>query len=258
MAVDLGFDEGGSGSDLLVSMQLATVSRAKKLKSKWGKRLGHVPYFHSKEFRAMSSGVFAGMKQSERKELLGKLASLIHQHVSIGITVRVDEAWYNAETTQDHRSRWGTAYSAAINKLILAAYVFCDTFKLGYDVNVLIEDGHRHSAQAVEILNDMKKFNGVEGSLLNILTVGLGSKRDHPILQAADMLAYAEWQKIKNGDLDIYNALYRAGSKYQPEIFVLDEQLLTFQKQAVERFHAHRREWGQRKPKNNEAEQAQA
>lgn len=219
MAIDLGYDESGSDQILLVSMQLGVGEDARKLKRRWRAflRKHHLPYFHSKEFSDSLGGIFAGINRPKRERLLQNLVNLIRLRLRIGMTVRIDLSKYEETTSPEFRSRYGTAYSCAINVLLLGASLYMDVFKLGKDVNILVEDGHRNSRQALEILNDLKKSEPPQAPV-RILTAALGSKRDHPILQAADMLAYSEWQKISAGDLAIYHHLHAPGNAYQPEM----------------------------------------
>jgi hypothetical protein len=69
-------------------------------------------------------------------------------------------------------------------------------------VNILIEDGHRHSAQALEVMKDLKKA-GQSDSWLHVLSVGLASKKGHPILQAADVgpCGMAKHSRRQSGDI---------------------------------------------------------
>ena len=121
------------------------------------------------------------------------------------------------------------------------------------DFNILIEDGHRHSAQAIEKLNESKKIGLAYPIPSKILSVGLGSKADHPILQTADMLAYSIWQQISHGDLAIYDALHpAAGSLYQPEFIDFDGELVDVVTDGVQKWTAHRKAFGQRKAREIE------
>jgi hypothetical protein len=207
MAIDLGYDESGSEDTLLVSMQLGVTEQAKRLKRKWKARLrdAGVEFFHAKEFGNFSHGVFSGMGRNERRELLRDLSKVICQHLSIGITAKITKSIYEQKTTQAFRSRWGTAYTFAIQMLVTSAYIYADHSHLHPEFNILIEDGHRHAAQAVESLNATKMAGLASEIPSKILSIGLGSKLDHPILQAADMLAYSVWQKITDRDLTIYD-----------------------------------------------------
>lgn len=244
MAVDLGYDESGDEKIILVSMQLATVQKARKLKNAWNHELkeADLNFFHSIDFHKIHGGIFRHLNKEQREALLEKLSRLIRQRCEIGLSVWVDIEKYNDRTNQDFRSRWGTAYSHAIHMLVLIAYLYCKHRALGFDVNILIEGGHRNSDQALQILRDAQKTNGQPKALLNILNVGTGDKKAHPILQAADMLAYSEWQNLNMGKLEIYNALHVEGSRYQPEIISHKDVLIDNITETVAKW----KRWGQR------------
>jgi hypothetical protein len=61
---------------------------------------------------------------------------------------------------------------------------------------------------------------------LRILTAGLGEKKDHPILQAADMVAYSEWQGLTNGDPAIWNAINHGHGPYHTGRVLLDTEAI--------------------------------
>jgi hypothetical protein len=220
MAVDLGYDESGDETIIIVSMQLCTVQKSRKFKKVWKAELkkAQIPFFHTIDFAKIDSGIFKHLNHKKRQALLQTLSQLIRVRFNIGISVIVDIEKYNSKTNQPFRSKWGTAYSHAVHMLVLASHVYCEQFGLGSDVNILIEAGHRNSAQVLKILRDVQTLNGRPEALLNIVTVGTGNKKDNPILQAADMLAYSEWRNLKNGKMEIYGALHREGSKYQARV----------------------------------------
>jgi len=237
VAIDLGFDEGGSGDDLLVSVQLGIIKQAKKLKKSWSKRLPEgLPFFHSKDFGNYEGGIFtkANLKRSERSKLLGDLCGFIHDRLIAGITVRISISKYDRLTTQTFRSRHGTAYGFAVNMALMGAYAVCQELGIKPEFNILIEDGHRNSTQVSNILAGLRDLPDRLRELfkdkimydLRILTAGLGGKADHPILQCADMLAYAEWQGISNSDPEIWNAL-RRNPRYKMLRALCDDELIT-------------------------------
>ena len=254
MAIDLGYDESGSGDTLLVSMQLGVTDQAKKLRRKWkGKlRAADVEYFHAKEFDNFSHGVFAGLDRHERIKLLRELSRLAVQHLSIGITAKVTKSIYEQKTTPAFRSRWGTAYTFAIQMLVVSGYLFAKHSRLRPEFNILIEDGHRHAGQAIKTLHDTKKA-GLDFEVPSrLLSIGLGSKSDHPILQAADMLAYSEWQQMTGGDPTIYNALHPRASSYRTEFVDFDVEMVDVVMEGAEKWVAARKAFGQQRAKQIE------
>lgn len=84
------------------------------------------------------------------------------------------------------------------------------------------------------------------------MNIGLGSKPDHPILQAADMLAYSEWQKMSGGDPTIYDALHASDITYSPEFVDFDAEMVDVITKGAEKWMADRKAWGQRKPRQIE------
>lgn len=232
MAIDLGFDEGGSGDTLLVSVQVGITEQAKKLTRHWRSKLGErLPYFHSKDFNNYTSGVFtkAGLQRPARVELVKDLAKLVRRHLFLGISARASIKEYEKNTTQDFRSVHGTTYGFLIDMCLLSACQLMTDLGLKPELNILVEDGHRNSKQVAQILDSLKQRLPQRTLPLPIvfLTTGLGSKKDHPILQASDMLAYSQWQGISNGDPTIWNALHKPETvQYRPWIIDCDEEII--------------------------------
>jgi hypothetical protein len=250
MAVDLGYDEGGADDILLISVQMAITEQAKTLKRQWKAALGNVEYFHSKDLWNFSSGVFtdARLNRRQREDLLKDLRKIIHRHLALGLTAKISKGVYDSLTTNDFRSRWGTAYSFAVNLLMLCTHLeftkLEDPYKPGspLDLNVLIEDGHRHSAQALEIVQDAKNIP-VEKRFFTVLTAALGSKKDHPILQAADMLAYAEWQQINKRQSPLHSVMYSPTSRYRTGLIECTADLIEAIKKGPEDWMANRKRY---------------
>jgi hypothetical protein len=237
VAIDLGIDEGGSGNDLLVSVQLGVNEQAKKLKKSWKQRLPErLPYFHSKDFSNHTGGVFtkAGLDGRARRELLVDLCKIIHARLITGLTVRINVSQYDSLTTQDFRSQHGTAYSFAVDLCMLFAYQQAIEAAIKPEFNILIENGHRNSNQAAQILSKIQGFPAHQWKYyedeiiadLRILTAGLGDKKEHPILQSADMLAYCEWQRDSRGDPTIWSALNRRDIRYKAYEMRCDEEII--------------------------------
>ena len=238
MAIDLGFDEGGDADKLLVSVQVGITEPAKRLKRQWRSLLreaNDLKYFHSKDFGNYKGGVFskAGLDRNERHTLLRDLSSLVHNHLLFGITTRVKVSEYDRLTTQDFRSQIGTAYSFAVDMCLCGAYAVATEMGLKPEFNLLIEKGHRNSEQAAQILVDVqniprKLIEENPDKLINmtILTARLGEKKDHPILQSADMIAYSEWQGLSGGDPAIWNAMNRQGLRYKTYRFHANEEVI--------------------------------
>jgi hypothetical protein len=238
VSIDLGLDEGGdNGDNLIVSVQVGVTHQAKRLKQLWRQRLPkELPYFHSKDFGNYAGGVFtkAGLDRLQRHELLSDLCRITHDRLLCGLAVRVKISEYNRLTTQDFRSRQGTAYSFAVDLCLLFAYQTAKQRGMTPEFNVLIEDGHRNANQAAQILTRIKNYPALVLRYykddyitdLRILSAGLGEKKDHPILQSADMLAYAEFQRDTQRDSSIWDALNKRDAAYRAYELRCDEELI--------------------------------
>lgn len=232
MAVSIGFDESGSGDTLLMSAQIGVCQKARKMNTKWKARLkqAHIPFFHSVDYEK-SGGVFRGLSRDDRRELLRDLAVHLRTRMFFGMTAKITISSYNAKTDNKFRSSWAAAYSFAMQLVMLQTSIVLDAFGLGDEVNVILEDGHRNAMQAMDILQRMKKARetGTTKVPLRVLSSTLGSKADYPILQAADMLGYSEWQNLSQGlQGDIYNELHIdvAHTRYQVGYLDLDDEIV--------------------------------
>jgi len=238
--IDLGYDEGGAGEILLVSLQFGDTSELRTLKEKWNIRLGNVAYFHSKEFKNISDGVFSGLDRGKRLSLLNDLSDLIHKHIDLGVTVRIDIKLYDSITTQAFRSNWGTAYSyAAQMGLLLARNVLKEWGAKEEHVNILIEEGHRNVVQVVEQFLHLKK----ENEFWQVNEVGFASKKNNAILQAADMLAYGEWANMKGQANEIYNVLHIDKGSYQALLVDCNQELIEVGSKGIEALKAYRKDY---------------
>ncbi len=238
MAIDLGYDEGGSGDTLLVSAQVGITDQAKKFKKEWKRRLvdaNDLPYFHSVDFDNYTGGVFtkAGLNRNERGELLGDLCDFVHDRLLFSVTARVSISEFNSLSDQVTRSRHGTAYGFAINMCMLTAYILVKKLSLQPHFNILVEAGHRNSNQVAQILEGLRRFLPEIAANradvipdIRVLSAGLGSKKDHPILQAADMVAYSRWLHMCGGDHTIWNALRKEPRRYQNGYFECNRALI--------------------------------
>jgi hypothetical protein len=229
MGVDLGIDESGSGDVLVVSVQTGVVEKARKMKSKWRTELrkSGVKFFHSVDYDNATKGIFKHLDRTKRKILLQSLSGNLRKRMLFGMTAKLTISSYNEKTDNKFRSQWAAAYPFAIQVLMLYVHLVMASFGLGDEINVLIEDGHKNAGQALDILQRMKKARdlGHNRIPLRVLTAGLGSKIDNPILQAADMLGYSEWQNLCGVQGDIYRELHVGSSRYQVGYIDLDKKI---------------------------------
>jgi hypothetical protein len=214
LMLDYGFDESGKGDILIVSAQIGRTDRLSRFSRKWQTVLGKagIEYFHSKDYGNLDKGIFRGLSAKDRLRLLGRLCGLIHAFVDVGFSAQICISEYKRLTTPEFRSRWGSPYSYAAQVVALSAYSYLKDKGLDREpVNILFEWGHKNVGQAINQFSEVAKSGS---TFLRVKTCGGGAKKDNPILQAADMLAYSQWQRFQGQEHDIYNELNAEGVPY--------------------------------------------
>lgn len=100
---------------------------------------------------------------------------------------------------------------------LLSAYALVTAKGYKPEFNILIERGHRNAVQVMQILDALQELPPSDDAIqdIKIITKGLGEKSEHPILQAADMSAYSDWQGLSQGDDAIWATLHRDGVQYR-------------------------------------------
>jgi hypothetical protein len=244
--LDLGFDEGGAPNDrLLVSVQIGSTASIRRLERHWRKVVGDagIRFFHSKHYRNFHKGEFAGMSWTRRRRLLKTLAALIHKHTDAGITAWVDTKLFDGAVSKLVRSRHTTPYTFAVCMCLAATHLYKESVRRGDErVNLLIAEGHKHRSQALDRLTELKR-----DGRLKIETIAVGTMKEFGILQAADMLAYSEWQKlVGGGDLEIYYALHRPGSRYRTLVFDCDMDMIESLCRGVNEWEVAKKAFGAR------------
>src|SRR5260370_26622357 len=146
-------------------MEVGLKKKNKRMKKLWRKELKKVgiPYFHSRDFDNYTGGVFRDLDRQRRERVLDSLAQLTRLRLETGLTTKISKKLFTGLTDQQFRSKYATEYSFAIQMLVLFAYFYLERFGLGFDVNILIEEGHRNSAQALQILQELKTIPKADG-----------------------------------------------------------------------------------------------
>jgi hypothetical protein len=206
IVIDLGIDESeiGRTRTLVLAAIIGQTSRLRKLDREWKKDLErfNVKFFHAKEHWNRKSKAYSGISVQKRKDLLARLVGHIHKYASAGLAVAIDPEEHISLTTPRFRSSWGSPYAFAIQILVILIRLELEKeekegrCRKDEPVNVLIEDGHRNTRQAFEILS---KGIGEDAGFLRMKSVGIGGKKDNPILQAADLIAYGCCQEMSRG-----------------------------------------------------------
>jgi hypothetical protein len=208
VVIDLGIDESGkSGDKLIVSALLGQTALMAKMKSKWSKDIGvaGVDFFHAKEHWNKKSKAYHGLSMTKRKSLLKSLAPHIGKYAGLSIGVEIDLRDFEARATPRFKNTFGSAYAFGIHLMLVVLRLHLEAKKATHEgINILIEEGHKNSRQAIDQIVSWKSR---PGTVLKITSEGLGNKRDNPILQAADMVAYGWWQFKSTKDKRIFRAV---------------------------------------------------
>jgi hypothetical protein len=175
--------------DFVVSSVIGQTALMHKFAEEWARALemNGVDYFHAKDHWNKRAEPYHGLSIAKRKELLASLFGHFRKFVEFGISVAINKKEYKDITSEKFRSQFGSPYTMAIQLMMIEIHK--DLWKRNRShekANILLEEG-AHIHQALEVI---ERSRGRPDSFVNIATKGYGSKRDNPILQAADMLSY--------------------------------------------------------------------
>jgi hypothetical protein len=218
--IDIGIDESLSppSPKLVVSAIVGNTARMRKLDTEWKRDLAdsRVDYFHAKDHWNTFAKPYHGISTERRRNLLGQLVGHIHHRFLFAVSAIVDQAEYRSHASERFRSQYGSPYGFAFQMLMTCIFVeLTKQRRENQPVNILIEDGHKNSEQAIGFIAEKKKREGG----LTIASHGVGGKRDNPILQAADMLAFGVCEFHAKGYSDFAARL--APPKFRTRIFEL-------------------------------------
>jgi hypothetical protein len=219
--IDWGMDESGDPNQkmLVVSAVIGQSSRMRKLERRWLidlERYG-VDYFHARKHWNLSAGCYHHISVRKRKELLAGLSASIGKYcvASLGAEISISE--FEASVSPRFKNTFGSAYAYGVNLLLVMTRLLLGrTSDTHQAINILIEDGHRNANQAIE---QISIWGQKPGAVLKISSCGLGDKKSHPILQAADLIAYGWWQFKSGTDPRMFSAL-RVGAPRLPAMFL--------------------------------------
>jgi hypothetical protein len=207
--IDVGIDESMSPSGLLVmSAIVGNTGNMRKLDAEWKRDLesNGVEYFHAKDHWNMSAKPYNGLSRESREILLTKLVRHVHYRYLFAASSLVNETEYLACVSDRFRSQYGSPYGFAFQTLMVSIYVrLLERHMENQPINILIEDGHKNAQQAMVFIAEKNKRAG--GMRVN--SYGLGGKKNNPILQAADMLAFGVCEFHTKGSSDFAARLSR-------------------------------------------------
>jgi hypothetical protein len=162
--IDLGIDESGrSGKTLIVSGLLGQTSRMSKMKTAWNADIMStgVDYFHAKEHWNRRSKPYAGISTVKRKQLLNSLAPHLGKYAGLSIGVEIDLADFEGRATPRFKNTFGSAYAFGIHLMLVVLRLHLELNGSVHEkINILIEEGHRNSRQAIEQIVNWKNKPG--------------------------------------------------------------------------------------------------
>lgn len=201
IVLDSYFDESGKedGPTLIVSGFVGNSVDMHKFARDWMAALtgGDVEYWHTKRFRSGSKNeLFAHLSKSQKKDLVKRLIAVINKHMLMGVSVVVNKPEYISLTSDRFRSQWGSSYTFAVQiALFLVSQWLGRKSRQQEPINILLEEGHRNSEQAINHVGRFKNHDSA--SILNLNVYGRGAKKCNPALQAADLLAYSSFEEYR-------------------------------------------------------------
>ena len=190
----------------MLSAIVGNTAKMRQLDKEWKRDLvaSNVDYFHAQEHGNLRAKPYNGISRTEREKLLNRLIAHIQSRFLFGASSVVDESEYRAKTSQRFQSQQGSPYAFAFQKLMVT--ISLELIKRGridQPINILIEDGHKNAGQVIELINAKKK----RGGGMTVASHGLAGKKDNPILQSADLLAFAVCEYFTKGQSDFLSRL---------------------------------------------------
>jgi hypothetical protein len=187
--IDIGIDESLSPANhkLVLSAIVGNTPQMRKMDAEWKRDLARngVEYFHAKDHWNLRAKPYSRVPREVREELLAKLVGHLQRRFLFAVSSIVDESEYLAYASERFRSQYGSPYGFAFQTLMVSIYAHLIRQKrASQPVNIIIEDGHKNSKQAIGFITDKKKRAGG----LHVNSYGLGGKRDNglvPIFETA-------------------------------------------------------------------------
>jgi uncharacterized protein DUF3800 len=191
------FDESGShdGSHALcVAGYLFEKKQCEALDLGWKTVLDQfsLPYFHMVDC-AHGNDPFDKLSKDERIAAEKLMIGLIRKHMAFGSAITVDENDYN---TWGARQKLGTAYTYCCWQSLAGMQVWLNQNSFEGKVSYFFEAGHKHQAEANEIMNRIFKDVDLRQSYRYSSHSFVDKKLVRPI-QAPDIFAWLHWHHFE-------------------------------------------------------------
>jgi hypothetical protein len=164
--------------------------------------------FHMRHIRNLRHPLYRRLSGDDRRKLVLNLIEIVSQTALLGSLVYLRPAEYEALTTPEFRTRYGSAYGMLVflNLLQISRHL-TDGKEAPPTTRVIVEGGHANAGDALRVVANWKfdtdpapkeiEGEAVQGepqparvSALYIEDARLGTKEANLPLHAADMLAY--------------------------------------------------------------------
>ena len=162
--------------------------KAKKLVKKWEQILeGRI--FHATDMNS-NWGEFEGLDKESSSKMYKDLIATLVEHAEFGIAMSVNPREVTAKWPKLDGFR--TAYAICCYMVIGRISAFLDDQGIKSRVAYIFESGHKHQNETERVMNSIKLREG-----FHYLSHSFASKKDAPLLQTADLLAW-EWTKCSS------------------------------------------------------------
>jgi hypothetical protein len=212
MYLDESYGEGKP--NLVVSGFVSGIDRWAEFAHRWRVEVQEqfrIPYLHMQALMSERSSIYGHLSTQEKVQLFETALVIIEAQADFAVSCSIDPQEHLAITTQDERSFYGSAYTLAVMGCLSAINRHLGDKVAETTLNIYLEDGHRNTGQAIEILQEEWRIQqgpeilglpttsvvaaGLPPEALprpgvRLGTVAPGTKSQMNPLQAADLLAY--------------------------------------------------------------------
>jgi hypothetical protein len=231
------FDESTSETSpiIVVAGVLSTDAQWSLFKSEWKAALLEfgIDVFHMSQF-AHSRGEFSQMDEATRQALMEKLLNIIARRAKYGFATVVHQHDFECVFTGEDRKSIGSAYKLSCT---VCGIEVGEWAKKNYQiepVSFYFDRGHKHAAEAVQSLKDVK--NDPQFTEYRIGSITLEDDSVLVPLQAADIAVYELWKWLD----EHFASKKRHGRFPLQEIIKVPWTIREFDKPILEQMLAHR------------------
>jgi len=259
-------DESGAHHSrfFVVGGYIADINAWAELSVSWKAILDEykLPYFRMTDYKNSHSRLFHHLSRTNKEHVLDALLKCIGTAAMFAVAASVRPREYNALTTHEFRSYYGTSYALCVSGCVgFALTKLPELTSSTKTVGIFLEEGHRNALQALEHLGEFKVRNapinlsdyedGIPTKELSVNEIGvpidpiptlpellrqvgykigaygLGSKLAMVPLQAADILVHCVYSIATLTEPQYYyDVLTKVGSPFPYYHMNLNKEML--------------------------------